>query len=81
MHSTLTALNNGAREANPMLGGITQNRAAFMAVKAGIAATSIMAARQMAKHNKLAAIATMVGLNSAYAFVVSHNYAVARSLR
>lgn len=81
LHSTITALDRGAVEANPMLGGITQNRPAFMAVKAGIAASSIMAARQMAKHNKLAAVITMVGINSAYALVVSHNYAVARSLR
>lgn len=81
LHSTITALHNGATEANPLLGSVTQNRMAFMAVKAGIASCTILAAKQMAKHNKVAAIATLVGLNSAYAFVVSHNYAVARSLR
>jgi hypothetical protein len=60
---------------------MTGHKAAFFAAKASVAAASIMAARRMAEHNKVAAILTMVGINSAYAMVVAHNYHVANSLR
>jgi uncharacterized protein DUF5658 len=81
VHSTLTGLNRGAMEANPLLSGIGSHRGAFVAAKAGVAAGTILAARAMAKHNKMAAIATLVGINAAYAAVVSHNYKVARAGR
>lgn len=81
VHSSLTAFRSGAVEANPLMQGVTKNRAAFMAIKAGVAVSTIMAARHMAKRNKVAAIATLVAINSAYAVVVSHNYKVARGLR
>jgi hypothetical protein len=35
----------------------------------------------MAKRNKVAAIATLVAMNSAYAMIVQHNYRVAQRLR
>jgi len=81
VHSSLTAFKAGAVEANPLMQGVTGNRAAFIAVKAGVAASSIMAARHLAKRNKIAAIATLVAVNSAYAYVVNHNYRVARRLQ
>jgi Domain of unknown function (DUF5658) len=81
VHSTLTAFRAGAVEANPMMQGVTKNSALFLTMKAGVAASTILAARQMAKRNKVAAIATLVAINSAYAMVVSHNYRVARSLQ
>lgn len=81
VHSTLSALKLGAVEANPMMKGVARNKAAFIALKAGMAASTILASRNMAKRNKIAAIATMVAVNTAYAFVISHNYKVARNQR
>jgi len=78
VHSTLRALDRGAVEANPLMSGVTRNRAAFIVTKAAVAASTILASRQMAKRNKVAAIVTLVAINSAYAMVVKHNYSVAR---
>lgn len=81
VHSTLTALNRGAVEANPMMSSVTGNPGAFIALKAGVAFSTVMAARHMSKRNKVAAVATLIAVNSAYAMVISHNYRVARRLR
>lgn len=81
VHSTIQALDRGAVEANPLMSGLTKNKAAFIATKAAVATSMVFAARSMAKRNKVAAIVTLVALNSAYAMVVQHNYAVARKLR
>ena len=81
VHSTLSALRSGATEANPLMQGATRNQAMFMAVKVGVAASTILAAKQLSKRNKAAAVATLVAINSAYALVVSHNYRVAQSMK
>lgn len=81
VHSTLTAFSAGAVEANPLMTGVTKNRWAFVALKAGIATSTVLAAHNMAKRNKVAAIATLVAMNSAYAMIVQHNYRVAQRLR
>lgn len=78
VHSTIRALDRGAVEANPVMGGIVQNRTAFIATKAAVAAGTIYAAHQVAKKNKVAAAITLIAINSAYAFVAHHNYKVAR---
>jgi len=80
VHSTFASLDRGGVEANPMMSGITKHRVTFSAMKAGVAATSILAAHKIGKRNKVAAIALLVGINSAYAAVVSHNYRVANRL-
>jgi len=79
VHSTLAALDAGGVEANPVMAGLTKNRAAFIATKAAVAAASILAAREMAKRNKVAAALTLVAINSAYAWVAHHNYQVAHA--
>ena len=81
VHSTMSAFDNGAVEANPMMKGIAGNKAAFFAIKAGVAATTILTARSLAKRNKVAAIVTLIAINSAYAMIVNHNYEVARGGR
>ena len=81
VHSTLSALGNGGVEANPMMSGLTRNKAAFIAVKAAVATSTILATRQIAKRNKVAAVVTLVAINSVYAIVASHNYRVANSLK
>jgi hypothetical protein len=79
--STMTALGHGATEANPLLGGVTGHAGAFLAVKMGAAAGTIFVTEKLWKRNPVAAVALMVGLNSAYAIIVSHNYQVARGMR
>jgi len=81
VHSTLLALDRGAVEANPLMSGATRNRAAFVALKAGVALSTVMAAKNMSKRNKVAAVLTLVAINSAYAMIVNHNYNVARRAR
>jgi hypothetical protein len=78
MHSTLQAFKAGAVEGNPLMSGIVKNRGAFLATKAAVAASTIFATRHIAKRNKVAAVVTMVAINSAYAMIVRHNYNLAR---
>ena len=79
--STRSALQNGAREANPAMGAVAKNSATMFAVKAGTAAATTFFAEKLArKHPKRAAI-LMAVLNAGYAAVVVHNYRVARAAR
>ena len=78
LHSTLQAFKAGAVEGNPLMAGITKNRVAFVATKAAVAASTMFAARQIAKRSKVGAVITMVAVNSAYAMIVRHNYKLAR---
>ena len=81
VHSTLQALGRGGIETNPLLSGLTGNKAAFIAVKSAVAAGSIYAASKLAKRNKVAAIASLVAINVGYGLVAHHNYRVASRLR
>jgi hypothetical protein len=78
VHSTSRALDNGAVEANPLMKGFAGNKASLIAVKAAGGAVAIYASERMWKTNKTAAIAFMIATNSAMAWVVHHNYGVAR---
>ena len=78
MHSTLKAFSAGAVEGNPLMAGVTKNRAAFVATKAAVAAATIFASKKLAKKNKVAAVITLVAVNSAYAMIVSNNYRLSR---
>lgn len=81
VHSTFRALDRGAVEANPVMAPLTGNKGAFIATKAAVAAATVLAAQRIGRRNKVAAIATLVAVNTAYAFVIDHNYRVARGLR
>lgn len=76
--STMTALGRGAAEANPLMGGVARHPGALLAVKIGAAAGTIVVTEKLRKRNPVAAVALMIGINSAYAIVVAHNYHVAR---
>ncbi len=81
-HSTYAAINRGGVEANPLMKGVVGNKGAMMAVKAGVAASTIwMAERMWKKGNRVGAIATMLIVNGVTAAVVANNYKVASSLR
>ena len=80
-HSTMKALNHGAREANPMMQGVVGNPTALLAVKAGAAVGTIYFAEKLWRRNRVAAVALMVAVNGVSAAVVAHNYRVAARLR
>jgi len=79
-HSTMMALHAGAQEANPFMQKATSSPGAFLAIKAGAAAGTILLAEKMWPRNRAGAIATMVALNSVTCIIAAHNYAVAGRL-
>ena len=52
IHSTMSVLNSGGGEANPLMAGLVNNKAAFIGVKAAVATGTILAARQIGKRNR-----------------------------
>ena len=76
--STMRAVRSGAgQEANPALRRI--GSPTLFAMKAGTTASIILACERLRKeHHPLAAVALMIGANSAYAMITAHNYAVLR---
>jgi len=80
-HSTMSAIRNGAHEANPFMQGVAKSNGAMLAVKAGVAASTIFFAEKMWKRNRVGAVAMMIALNTIDAMVVVHNYGVASRLR
>jgi hypothetical protein len=81
VRSTYAVIQRGGAEGNPLMVGVVQNRSAFIAMKAGIAASTILAAHALAKRSKVAAVVTLVAVNSVYASVVAHNFSLARQMR
>ena len=73
LYSTRKALENGGREANPLMGDGRDT-----AFKLGMAGVTLGTAKLVAKKNKKAAIVTMIVLNSAMAAVVANNMKIAR---
>jgi len=78
VHSTMRAVRSGTgQEANPVLQRLGGSPAAMFAVKAGATASIIMASERLRKsHHPMAALALMIGANSAFAMVTAHNYTV-----
>ena len=79
-HSTIVTLKGGAKEANPLIGGLAGNPAALVAVKAASAAGTLYCVERLRKKNRVAAAVTMAALNSAYAVVVMNNARVAAKI-
>jgi hypothetical protein len=73
-HSTLRAVRAGGVEQNPVMRGLADKPAALVALKAGVAFSTIAIAERVRGRSRLGSIALMAGLNSAYAMVVAHNY-------
>ena len=80
VHSTLEGVRSGrVVEANPLLGDMTASPAVFIAFKAGTTAAVIALCEQLRRnHHGTTAVFVMIGLNSAYAAVVAHNYQLLR---
>jgi hypothetical protein len=80
--STLRAVNHGAREANPLVGGVVKSPVAFVAMKTGVAAASIMAAERLWKTNhRMGAIGLMIASNAMMGVVAAHNSRVLANLK
>jgi len=71
--STMRAMRHGHSEANPLMRGVAGNSIAMATVKAGAAASTILLVRQVARKNRVAAIAMMIGMNTALSVVVARN--------
>lgn len=76
--STYSAHETGAWELNPVIRQALGSPAALVAFKAGSAALTIAAVNQLSKRHPKSAILLMIGVNSAYATIVAHNYALRR---
>jgi Domain of unknown function (DUF5658) len=77
--TTMAALKRRTgREGNPMMGLVVDHPVAFVAVKAGSTAATIWLSERLWKRHRVAAVATMIGMNAAMAIVVGHNAAVDR---
>ena len=82
VYSTMTALKSEAVEMNPMMKGVVANPRAFIAMKAGVAGISIIAAEKMWRdHHRVAAVLTMVASNAVMGAVAHHNSQVLSSIR
>lgn len=82
IYSTRQALGRGAQEANPLMQGAVGNTAAFVALKASVAAGTILAAERLWKNDKkAAAIGVMVASNVVAAMVASKNARTLRQMR
>jgi hypothetical protein len=77
VHSTLRARDAGGGEGNPVFTGL-RSPAGMLAVKAGLAFGTTYAVERLRKRSPRTAVVLMIALNSAYAGIVAHNYAVAR---
>jgi len=71
--STMRGISHGHTEANPLMRGVAGNSMAMATVKAGAAASTILLVRQVARKNRVAAIAMMAAMNTALSVVVARN--------
>jgi hypothetical protein len=81
VHSSVTVVDRGGRETNPLLAPLVNRPAAFVALKVGATAGTIFVAEKLRRRSRVGAIVFMVALDSAYATIVAHNYRVAHRLR
>ncbi len=77
--STFRALDAGAVETNPLVSWVTPSRPGFVALKMGIATAAIYSAHELSRRHKVRAVIALVAINSAYAALAAHNYALARA--
>lgn len=81
-YSTLTAVNAGAVEANPMMQTVVKSPTAFVAMKASVTAASILAAERLWKnHHRMGAIGLMVASNVIMGVVAANNARVLSTVR
>lgn len=80
-HSALPSLRGPAREMNPVLASYGSTPVKMLAIKAGMTAGMIYLSEKLWRKNRAAALAVMIGVNSALAVATAHNYRVANGAR
>ena len=80
-HSTLTAIEAGATERNPLMEPLSSRPVAFMAVKAAATMLTVYAAHKLSKRHRTAAVIMMLVVTTVYAAAAAHNYEAAKSYR
>jgi hypothetical protein len=75
VHSTVRALENGHREANPLFKDAST--ATMTGAKLASSAVSVLIAEKLWKKNRIAAVLMMASVNGALAAVVANNYQIA----
>jgi hypothetical protein len=78
VHSTLRAIDRNGVEGNPLLRPVASSPAGLTAFKAASTAGIIYLTERLRKKHPVAALAFGIGVNSLQAFVVLHNYRVAK---
>jgi hypothetical protein len=76
-YSTVTALNRGMAEGNPVMLGVTRNTGAFAGVKVATSVTMIYAANRLWNHHHRAAAIAVMGISNVVAALVATNNAAA----
>jgi hypothetical protein len=79
--STMRALRNGGREANPVVGGIVESPGTLAAIKAATTGGVVLMMERLRKRHPKAAVFLMIGVDSAFATVTAHNYGLAAADR
>src|SRR5262245_55458623 len=77
IHTTIRAIDAGARELNPLLSPVASQPGTLIAIGLVRATTINLALRSLAKRNKWAAFVIGAGMNSAYLVVAAHNNRIA----
>ena len=81
VYTTRVALERGARETNPLMGGLADKPAALVAVKAAATFGTVYLVERMRIRHPVAAAITMAAIDSAYVMLVVRNAQVARQAR
>jgi hypothetical protein len=76
VHSTIRALDAGHKEANPLARWATANPITLVAFKAAATTGTMYIIERLRKKHPKRALLLLAVVDSAYAFVVAHNYSV-----
>jgi hypothetical protein len=79
IYMTVSAVQRGAVEANPVMKRVAGSEVASLAVKGATTAACIYFTERAWKHNRKGAVILMAAINVATAAVVGHNARVART--
>jgi Domain of unknown function (DUF5658) len=80
VHSTLLAVDRGAKETNPIAAPFVEHPPALIAFKAGMTVGTLYLVERVRRHSRVGAIVLTAAFNSAYATVVANNYRIAARL-
>jgi len=78
VYTTVRGVRGGAVETNPLMRAAATHPVGMAALKAGVAVSSVVLTRRMARDHRVGAILLAAGLNSAYAAIAVHNLNVNR---